>query len=169
MTPTKLVKIGSDFLKKNYIKTYQIDTELILSELTGKSREDFLINSNFELNRHQIKFFEEFITSRAIKKEPIAYILKNKEFWSMNFLVDKGVLIPRPETELIVEKLVKYYKNFKPYILDIGTGSGCIIISLLKELKKSKGVAVDISNKAIKTAKKNSILHKTFRKIKFIK
>ena len=168
MIASELIKIGSDFLKKNQIKTYQIDSELILSDLVGRSREDFLINSDMEINDTQTKSFEAFISRRAIKKEPMAYILNKKEFWSIKFKIDKGVLIPRPETELIVEKILKYYKNSSPYVLDIGTGSGCIIISLLKELRKSKGVAIDISKKALKIAKKNSIISNTFKRTKFI-
>ena len=87
----------------------------------------------------------------------------------MKFKVNKDVLIPRPETEILVEALVKYYKGHDPFILDIGTGSGCIIISLLQELKKSKGVAIDISNKALKIAKKNSIILNIPNRIKFVK
>tara|TARA_Y200000002_G_scaffold381855_1_gene397054 strand:+ start:1270 stop:2118 length:849 start_codon:yes stop_codon:yes gene_type:complete len=168
MTALELLKIGSDFLKKNQIKTYQIDSELILSEMMGTSRENFLINSNFKINDNQIKSFKEYISRRAIKKEPMAYILNKKEFWSTKFKIDKGVLIPRPETELMVEKILKYYKNSSPYVLDIGTGSGCIIISLLKELCMSKGVAIDISKQAIKIAKRNSIINNTCKRIKFI-
>jgi len=168
MTALELLKIGSDFLKKNQIKTYQIDSELILSEMMGTSRENFLINSNFKINENQIKSFKEYISRRAIKKEPMAYILNKKEFWSTKFKIDKGVLIPRPETELMVEKILKYYKNSSPYVLDIGTGSGCIIISLLKELCMSKGVAIDISKQAIKIAKRNSIINDTCKRIKFI-
>ena len=168
MTALELLRIGSDFLKKNQIKTYQIDSELILSEMMGTSRENFLINSNFKINENQIKSFRENISRRALKKEPMAYILNKKEFWSTKFKIDRGVLIPRPETEILVEKLIKYYKGRNPFILDIGTGSGCIIISLLSELKKSKGIAIDISNKAIKIAKGNSITYDTFKRLKFI-
>jgi len=168
MNALELLKTGSDFLKKNQIKTYQIDSELILSEMMGTSRENFLINSNFQINENQIKSFKEYISRRAIKKEPMAYILNKKEFWSTKFEIEKGVLIPRPETELMVEKILKYYRNSSPYVLDIGTGSGCIIISLLKELCMSKGVAIDISKQAIKIAKKNSIINNTCKRIKFI-
>ena len=168
MTALELLRIGSDFLKKNQVKTYQIDSELILSEMMGTSRENFLINSNFKINENQIKSFREYISRRALKKEPMAYILNKKEFWSTKFKIDRGVLIPRPETELMVEKILKYYKNSSPYVLDIGTGSGCIIISLLKELCMSKGVAIDISKQAIKIAKKNSIINNTCKRIKFI-
>ena len=105
---------------------------------------------------------------RRSKNEPIAYILEEKEFWSKKFIVNKNTLIPRPETELLVEKLVKLYKDKKITILDLGTGSGCIIISLLCELKKSYGIGVDISNKAILTAKKNADMHKISDRVTFL-
>ena len=153
MTSNELIKIGSNFLKKNNIKSHVIDSELILSSISGQLRENFLLNSNYKLSPKQIKSFNKLIYRRALGKEPVAYLLKKKEFWSINLDIDKGALIPRPETEILVETLVKFYKNQNPFILDIGTGSGCIIISLIKELKKSKGMAIDISNEAIRIAK----------------
>ena len=168
MTPNKLIQKGSNFLKLNNIKSYMIDSELILSSVSGKLRENFLVNLDFKLNPIQIKMFNNLINRRALGKEPVAYLLNTKEFWSIKLNVDKDVLIPRPETEILVERLVKHYKNKQPYILDIGTGSGCIIISLLQELKKSKGIAIDISNKALNIAKKNSKNNNTFNRIKFI-
>ena len=168
MTPNKLIQKGSNFLKLNNVKSYMIDSELILSSVSGKLRENFLVNLDFKLNPIQIKMFNNLINRRALGKEPVAYLLNTKEFWSIKLNVDKDVLIPRPETEILVERLVKHYKNKQPYILDIGTGSGCIIISLLQELKKSKGIAIDISNKALNIAKKNSKNNNTFNRIKFI-
>ncbi len=168
MTPNKLIKIGSDLLKKNNIKSHLIDTELILSSISGQNRENFLINTDTKLSSKQIESFNKLIQRRALRKEPIAYLLNNREFWSLKLNIDKGVLIPRPETEILVEFLVKYFKNQKPFILDIGTGSGCIIISLLQELKRSKGVAIDISNKALNIAKKNAHLNGLSKRIKFI-
>ena len=168
MTPNKLIQKGSNFLKLNNIKSYMIDSELILSSVSGKLRENFLVNLDFKLNPTQIKMFNNLINRRALGKEPVAYLLNKKEFWSIKLNVDKDVLIPRPETEILVERLVKYYKNKQPYILDIGTGSGCIIISLLQELKKSKGIAIDISKKALNIAKKNSKNNNTFNRIKFV-
>ena len=168
MTPNKLIQKGSNFLKLNNIKSYMIDSELILSSVSGHLRENFLVNLDFKLNPTQIKIFNNLINRRALGKEPIAYLLNKKEFWSIKLNIDKDVLIPRPETEILVERLVKHYKNKQPYILDIGTGSGCIIISLLQELKKSKGIAIDISNKALNIAKKNSKNNNTFNRIKFV-
>ena len=101
-------------------------------------------------------------------KEPIAYILKEKEFWSKIFEVNKNTLVPRPETELMVDKLTKIYKNKNISILDVGTGSGCILISLLSELKFSRGIGIDISSKALFIAKNNAKKHKINNNLKFI-
>ena len=98
----------------------------------------------------------------------MAYILGEKEFWSKKFIVNKDTLIPRPETELLVEKLVKLFKGKKISILDIGTGSGCIILSLLSNLEKSVGLGVDISNKAILIANKNAERHELSNRVKFL-
>ena len=168
MNSNELIKQGSDFLKKNKIKSHIIDTELLLSSVSGEPREKFLLKSNLEMSQNQIISFNNLISRRALRKEPIAYLINKKEFWSMNFNVCKDVLIPRPETEILVETVAKYFKDRNPFVLDIGTGSGCIIISLLKELKNSKGVAIDISNKALKIAKKNSKIYNTSKRIKFV-
>ncbi len=169
MTANNLLKKGSEILKKNHIKTHVLDSELILSNLTGKSRENFLINSNIKISKDQVNNFNNLIMRRALKKEPIAFLLKYKEFWSTKFNVQKGVLIPRPETELMVDKLVKLFGNKSPFILDVGTGSGCIIISLLLELKKSRGIAIDISDKALKLARKNSLNTNVFNRLRLYK
>ncbi len=168
MTPNELIKIGSNLLKKNNIKSYIIDSELILSSISGLTRESFLKNSNYNLDPKQISSFHNLISRRAFKKEPIAYLLNKKEFWSNELGVDKDVLIPRPETEILVDALIKHYKGHKPFILDVGTGSGCIIISLLQELKDSKGIAIDISKKALKIAKQNAKINNTFNRIRFL-
>ena len=102
-------------------------------------------------------------------REPIAYILKKKEFWKLDFYVDQSVLIPRPETEIIVEEVLKFYNyNSSKNFLDIGTGTGCIAISILKERPKCKATAIDISKKAINVAKFNAKMHHLQNKIKFV-
>jgi len=162
-----LLNAGSSFLQQNNISSYQLDTELLLSKVMKKRREELLVSLNTLVNYEKIKKFSYFIKRRS-NKEPVAYILNEKEFWSKNFYVNQNTLVPRPETELMVEKLVKIFKNRRINLLDIGTGSGCIIISLLTELKTSKGVGLDISKKALDIAKINSKRHKLFRKIKFL-
>ena len=97
----------------------------------------------------------------------MAYILKNKEFWSNDFFVDRDTLIPRPETELLCENIIKIFRNKNLYLLDMGTGSGCIILSILTELKRAKGIGIDISKKAIEVAKKNSSKLGLSKRVKF--
>ena len=121
-----------------------------------------------EINLKEYKKFFELIKKRK-KRMPMAYILGYKEFWKTKFLINDSVLIPRPETELIVEESLKFLLNKKSKkIIDIGTGSGCIIISILKECPRIKGVALDISKKAIKVAKINAKLQHVDNRIKFI-
>ena len=168
MNALDLLNKGSKKLKYKGIKSSQIDSEILLSNILGKSRENILINLNKKISDDDILRFNDFIERRSLK-EPIAYILKEKEFWSKNFVVNKSTLIPRPETELMVEKLSKIYYGKKIFILDIGTGSGCILISLLSELKNSIGIGVDISSKALKIAKINALKHEVDHKLRFEK
>ena len=168
MNTLDLLNKGSKKLKYKGIKSSQIDSEILLSNILGKSRENILINLDKKIGSDDIIKFNDFIERRSLK-EPIAYILKEKEFWSKNFVVNKSTLIPRPETELMVEKLSKIYYGKKIFILDIGTGSGCILISLLSELKNSIGIGVDISTKALKIAKINALKHEVDHKLRFEK
>ncbi|MFL2875621.1 MAG: peptide chain release factor N(5)-glutamine methyltransferase [Candidatus Pelagibacter sp.] len=167
MKASEIIKIGSNLLKEKKIQSHILDSELLLSKTLNKSREEILINLDQKIGKKNISTFKEFLKRRS-KCEPIAYILEEKEFWSNKFFVTKDTLIPRPETELLVEKLLKMYDGKKISILDIGTGSGCIIISLLYNLKKSKGIGIDISKKAISAAKKNAFRYKLFNRIKLL-
>ncbi len=168
MNALKLMRVGSYKLKKNNILSNILDSEILLSKSLNKSREEMLINLNITINKKNIKKFNQFL-NRRLKKEPVAYILGEKEFWSKKFLINNGVLIPRPETELLVDRLSRIYKEKKISILDMGTGSGCIIISLISILTKSYGDGIDISNKAISLAKKNANKYKLSNRIKFFK
>ncbi len=155
MQISKLIIEGSQKLKKEKISSYLLDSELIMSKVLNKSRERILISYDKEATQNVITTFNNLINRRA-KKEPIAYIFNTKEFWSRKFIVDSNTLIPRPETELLIEKIIKHFKKKNIFILDVGSGSGCIILSLLSEMKKSKGIGLDISKKAINIALKNS-------------
>ena len=166
MNASELLDLGSYKLQKQKIKTHRIDSEILLSKVLNKSREQILIRLNQNMKNTEVFAFDNLI-QRRLNKEPIAYIINEKEFWSRKFLVNKNTLIPRPETELLVEDLIKIYKNKNITLLDVGTGSGCIIISLLSELSNSKGVGIDISSRALKIAKNNALLHKVENKIKF--
>ncbi len=161
------IKTGSKLLKEKNIPTYILDSELLLSKSINKSREELLINLEQNINEKDLVNFNKHLIRRS-KKEPIAYLLGEKEFWSKKFFVNKDTLIPRPETELLVEKLVTLYKEKRLAILDIGTGTGCVIISLLSELKNSTGMAVDISSKALFVARKNALKFKLSDRIRFL-
>ena len=168
MNYQEILEAGSKNLKINNIKNFNLESELLLSKALGKPREKILINFENFINQNHINKFIKYL-ARRIKKEPIAYILGFKHFWKYKFLVDNSVLIPRPDTEIILEeslKLINIDKSKK--VLDIGTGSGCIMISLLKERPKCKVTALDISKKAIKIAKTNAKLHHLVNKIEFI-
>ena len=155
MNIKSIVKQASETLKKNDIYSFELDAEVILSDILGTEREYLVVNNKTEISEKFIKKYNNAI-NRRMKGEPVAYITGKKEFWSKNFIVNNFTLVPRPETELLIYKLINFFKNRKINILDIGTGSGCILLSLLKELKLSTGLGIDISAKAIKIAKKNS-------------
>ena len=164
----EILRKGINFLKKNNIKNPYLDTELLLSKTLNRKREEILLNVFNKVQIREIKKFKYYL-SRRKQKEPIAYIIGFKYFWKYKFLTNKSVLIPRPDTELIVEETLNYLSIDKSKkILDIGTGSGCIIISLLKDRPKCIATAIDISIKAINVAKTNAKLHQLENKINFI-
>ena len=167
MNALELLNSGSDKLQRQKIRSSRLDSEILLSKVLNKKREEVLVKLERVMNRGEIFAFNDLI-QRRMRKEPIAYIVKEKEFWGKKFEVDKNTLIPRPETELLIEKLIKIYKYKKISILDIGTGSGCILVSLLIELPNSIGVGIDISRKAIEIARKNALLYKVENRIKFL-
>ena len=168
MNYLEALNFANKLLKLNNVKSYGLDSELLLSKTLNFTREKLLINLNKKIEKRNLIKFTKLV-SRRIKKEPIAYILKKKEFWRYNFQVNKDVLVPRPETEIIVDEVLKL-TNLRSYkkILDIGTGSGCILISIIKERPKFKGTAIDISKKALKVAAVNAKMHQLQNKIKFI-
>ena len=155
MLISKLINSGSKILKEGNVQSHMLDSELILSNLLNKSREKLLVMTDYRVPKYVVANFEKLV-SRRLKKEPMAYIFQKKEFWSKDFIVDNNTLIPRPETELLVHKIAKIFKNKKIFLLDVGTGSGCIALSLLSEIKKAYGIGIDISNKAIKIARRNA-------------
>ena len=162
----ELINSGSKQLKRKNIYSHKLDSEILLSKVLSKRREELLINLSQKITAEKITEFQRLIKRRS-SKEPVAYILEEKEFWSKNFIVNKNTLIPRPETELMVEKIVKIFKTKDIFVLDIGAGTGCILLSILSELKNSKGIGIDVSQKAIQIANANSKKHKLDQRTKF--
>ena len=155
MNISNLLANGSRILKYNSITTNVLDSELILSDILKSQREKLIINSDHIVSEEVINNFNKLILRRT-KKEPIAYILNKREFWSKDFFVNQNTLIPRPETELLCEQLIKIFKGKSINFLDIGTGTGCILLTILSEISEAKGIGLDISKKAIDVAKRNS-------------
>ena len=112
-----IIKIGSNLLKSKKIPSYILDSELLLSKTLDKSREEILTNLDQKVDEKKFFLFNQYLLRRS-KHEPLAYILKEKEFWSKKFEVNKNTLIPRPETELLVNELLEKYKSKKIEILD---------------------------------------------------
>jgi len=167
MNILEAVKFGSNLLKEKKIPSYILDSELLLSKTLNKTREKILTNLDVNIEKKKFNIYKKYLIRRS-KNEPVAYIFGEKEFWSKSFMVNKYTLIPRPETELLVYGLLKIFNNKKISVLDIGTGSGCIIVSLLTNLRQSVGIGIDISKKAILMAKKNVVRHKLNNRIKLI-
>ena len=164
----EILKQAQKDLTRKSILTPALDAELILSNILKIKREKLILNLQKKIDSNHLRLFNLFIEQRK-KNIPIAYILKYKHFWKSTFYVNKSVLIPRPATELIVEKVLeKVPKDQSFKFLDIGTGSGCILISILLERPKSTGIGIDISPSAIKVAKFNAKMQQLKNRIKFI-
>ena len=149
------------------IASAQLDSEILLSKVIKKDRKYLILNANEELKKEDIQLFD-FLVKRRKKGEPIAYLINKKEFWAQNFYINQNVLIPRPDTEHLVEETLRLFNvNSKLSILDIGTGSGCILLSILKERRNFYGTGIDISKKAINVACFNAKIHQLNNRVRF--
>ena len=163
-----IINRAANILRNNSILNPYLDSEILLSNILHTTREKLLLNLEKQITLHERKKFDIVIEKRK-KKEPLAYILSKKEFWNTNFIINNSVLIPRPDTEIMVQEALNYLKIDRKYqILDIGTGSGCILISVIKERKTSKGIGIDVSKYAIHVAKNNAKIQQLENRIKFI-
>ena len=159
---------GISILKTNRIPNPQIDSEILLSKSINKDKKHILLNTKEILSSKQFNNFNSFIERRR-KGEPIAYLINKKEFWKDEFYVNKDVLIPRPDTELLIEQVLKIYsEESQLQILDIGTGSGCILLSILKERPNFYGTGIDISKKSINVSKFNAKQLNLSNRVKFL-
>ena len=156
MNIDKAIKEASFNLKKNLFRSALLDCEILMSKVLNKSRKYIILNPNKEINESEYKSFKKLISSR-IKSKPIAYLTGEKSFWKYVFKINEKVLIPRPDTEIIIEQVLKIYKKKECInFLEIGVGSGCIILSILKEKKSFLGKGVDISKDSLEVCKSNA-------------
>ena len=159
---------GINILQKHKISNPQLDSEILLSNSIEKDKKYIILNPKELLNSEQLKKFKSLIERRK-NGEPIAYLINKKEFWKDEFFVNKDVLIPRPDTELIIEQVLKIYSSgVQLQALDIGTGSGCILLSILKERPNFYGTGIDISKKSINVSKFNAKRLNLMNRVKFI-
>jgi len=162
-----LLNQASKTLKQLSNTSSKLDSEILLSKIIKKNRKYLILNSNEELKKENIKSFD-YLVKRRKKGEPIAYLINKKEFWKQNFYINQNVLIPRPDTETLVEETLKLFNvNSKLNMLDIGTGSGCILLSILNERRNFFGTGIDISKKAINVAHFNAKMHQLSNRVKF--
>ena len=137
---------GINVLQMSRVLNPQLDSEILLSNSINKDKKYIILNPNETLNKEQLTNFKNLLERRK-KGEPIAYLINKKEFWNNEFFVNKDVLIPRPDTELMIEEILKIYsKNTQLQVLDIGTGSGCILLSILKERSNFYGTGTNGKN-----------------------
>ena len=160
---------GSKTLSKMFISNPQLDSELLMAKIINKDRNYILLNSNTYLNRNDLINFYSLIKQRSLGK-PIAYLTNKKNFWNSEFFITKDTLIPRPDTELLVENVLRLTKQKnKINILDIGVGSGCILLSILKERNNFYGTGIDISKNCLNICKINAINLKVNSRLKLYK
>ena len=167
MNIENILNEGISILQKNKIANPQLDSEILLSNSIKRDKKHIILNPKEALNSEQLGKFKSLIERRK-KGEPIAYLINKKEFWKDEFFVNKDVLIPRPDSELIIEQVLKIYsKDDQLQILDIGTGSGCILLSILKERSNFYGTGIDISKKSINVSKFNAKQLNLTNRVKF--
>ncbi|WP_145596279.1 peptide chain release factor N(5)-glutamine methyltransferase [Candidatus Pelagibacter sp. FZCC0015] len=160
---------GSKILKKKFITNPLLDAEILMAKTINKDRNYILLNSSNSINKNDLNNFYKLIEQRSLGN-PVAYLIKKKSFWKSEFFITKGALIPRPDTELVVENILRLTKQkSKINILDIGVGSGCIIVSILKERENFRGTGIDLSKKCLIISKKNAIAQKVSSRLKLYK
>ena len=171
-TVSSALKWGCNQLEKSNVDTPRLDDEVLLAYCVNTDRTNLYAIDGNELDEISWQRYAQCIQKRE-KREPVAYITGEKEFYSLVFKVTSDVLIPRPETETLVEESLKVCMSMREKrsalnILELGTGSGIIAVILAKRLETSYIIATDISLKIVKVARKNAILHKVKRKINFL-
>ena len=163
------VNEGTTILKNSYIKTFKLDTEILMAKALGSNREYIILNNKKILNNDSLDYFKRLIKERA-RGKPIAYLINKKFFWDYEFYINKNTLIPRPDTEIIIEESLRLTKHKdKINVLDIGVGSGCILLTILKERKNFYGTGIDISKKSLDICKINAKNLNIESRVKFYK
>ena len=160
---------ATKFLTRNNIKSPILDSEILMSKAINRSKKFIITNLGSTVEKNSLRNFKRFVFQRA-RGKPVSYITGTKEFWKFQFKIINGILIPRPDTEIIIEnvlEITKFKKKLK--ILDIGVGSGCILLSILKERKNFNGIGIDLSKKCIDLSRLNALNLQLNNRVKFYK
>lgn len=171
MNIKELLNRSDQFLAKNGIESSRLDAEVLMAELLEMERINLYVKYDYPLKSSEIDTYREMIKKRA-RRIPVAYITEKKEFMSLEFTVKEGVLIPRPDTENLVEAVIEYCRNQElenPQIIDVGTGSGAIAVSLAHYIEDAKVVGVDLSAQALKIARENMEKHELGERMSILK
>ena len=169
MNITSAIIRGSKILRNKFIPSHQLDSEILMAKTIKKDRNYILLNSDSVLNKNDLNYFFRLIEQRSLGS-PVAYLTNKKFFWNSEFFITNDTLIPRPDTELIIENVLNSTKQKnKINILDIGIGSGCILLSILKERKNFYGTGIDISKNCLKIANMNATSLKVHNRLKLYK
>ncbi len=168
LTVLESLKLSTEYLEKKGIESARLNAELLLAEILNCKRLDLYLKFDQPLKENEVDIYREWISRRG-KFEPLQYIIGKVEFFGLQFKVTRDVLIPRSETEILVEEVINFAKDKSGLkILDIGTGSGNIPIALAKNLTNAEIISVDVSTKAIEVAKENALLNSVESKVEFI-
>ena len=160
---------GAEILKKNFFLNPYLDSEILMAKVINKDRKYLLLYGKNKIEEKKLNLFKKLIDKRS-KGTPVSYLTNKKLFWNSEFFVTEDTLIPRPDTELIVENILNLTKNKnKLSILDIGVGSGCILLSILRERIDFYGTGIDISKNCLKIANMNAINLKVHTRLKLYK
>lgn len=167
MESSKALSKAREILRQKGVSNPGLDSTILLAHALLVSKDWVIFNPDFLLNEKQQKEFFDLILRRA-NREPVSHLIGKREFFGEDFLVSKSVLDPRPDSEILIESVLKKFPNReqKLKILELGVGSGCLIITLLKAFKKADAIAVDISREAIEVAQKNSKKHQADQRLK---
>ena len=165
----KALEKGSMILNQNNISSSKLDSEILISKVLKRDRKFVIMNFQKEIEKNSLNTFMDLIKQRSVGK-PIAYLIGKKDFWKYEFELNTEVLVPRPDTEIIIEEVLKMTKNKnKLNILDIGSGSGCIILSILKEKINFFGIGIDVSKNCVDLSRRNADKIGVSNRVKFLK
>lgn len=169
LTVLQAINLSTDYLEKYNVESPRLNAELLLAEILNCKRLELYLLYDKPLNDEEISDYRNYLKRRS-NREPLQYILGYTEFYGYKFIVNSSVLIPRPETEILVESVIaKYSDRQKIRILDIGTGSGNICVSLLKNLTNASAVGIDISSETLSVTKKNAELNQVSNRLELKK